>query len=140
MDHFLFVSNRDSQDYYSSNRPDFFTINCEQSICLPGNWKVAITEINVVLAFETRARPNYLGITVDFCSPSYVSGNYRQILRKLQLEPDSNLYSVIFSKPYYFKVNVPEINKFMVSVINEDLALSGLAGELSFTLHLKKQK
>ena len=139
MEHFLFISNRDSQDYYTANRPDIFTINCEQSICLPGFWTVALTEVSLNLSFNTPTRPDYLNIIVDFCQPSYIAGSYKQILRKIVI-PAGEKYSEIFSRPYYFKVNVPELNKFLVTILNRDLDLSGFTGEISFTLHLKQSK
>ena len=96
-----------------------------------------MTEISLTLDFGEREQPDYVCITTDFIEPSYVAGGFKQILRRIRL-PQTATYSEIFTVPYYYSVNANQLNSFLIVVLDGKLGVSGLRGEISFTLHLRQ--
>ena len=136
MDNYLFISNRDSVKHFPSNKPDYFVTSLEQDFCLKGNWKVAITDITINQRF-TDVKPDHLCILLDICEPTFVRGHYKQILRRVYLNAD-NIFHATFSRPYFVNVNVQRFKNITVTVLNDNLELCKLEGDIFFTLRLKK--
>ena len=136
MDSYLFISNKDSIKHFPGNKPDYFVINLEQDFCLKGNWKAAITDITINLQFNG-VKPNHLCILLDICEPTFVRGHYKQILRRLNLN-ESNLFHATYSRPYFVNVNAERFKTITVTILNENLELCHLDGDILFTLLLKK--
>ena len=136
MGFYLYISNRDSEDSFLSNKPDNFMVSLGQDYCLKGNWKVAVTEITVKLNFENPA-PEQLCILLNICEPSFVAGHYKQIVRRLNIV-EENVFHSTYSHPYFVNVNIQTFKNLNVQVLNEILKPSGLTGDILFTLLFKK--
>ena len=136
MDSYLYISNRDSAKRFLTNKPDYFVIDLEQEFCLKGNWKVAITDITIKLQFGGD-KPTQLCVLLDICEPTFVRGHYKQILRRINVN-DENTFHATYSRPYFVNINVLRFKNFTVTVLNENLDLCNLEGDIFFTLLLKK--
>ena len=136
MGFYLYISNKDSAHCYPSNKPDSFVVNLEQDYCLKGNWKVAVTDITITLDFHNIV-PEQLCLLLDICEPTFVRGHYKQILRRVNLN-ESNLFHATYSRPYFVNVNAERFKTITVTILNENLELCHLDGDILFTLLLKK--
>ena len=138
MEHYLFLSSTDSLTYYPENTPEYFTVNLEQSLCLRGVWKVALTDINIELNFNSPRRPSHLELMVNICQPSFIYGKYLQTVRRLYIPPKTQSLYEVFPSPYYFNLKEAEFRSVTVNVLDQNLQASKLTGEINFTLHLKR--
>ena len=137
MGFYLYISNKDSAHCYPSNKPDSFVVNLEQDYCLKGNWKVAVTDITITLDFHDIV-PEQLCLLLDICEPTFVRGHYKQILRRLNVENNNNIFHATFPHPYFVNVNVQAFKNIRVQLLDQDLVSPNLQGNIFFTLLFKK--
>ena len=136
MGFYLYVSNKDSEHCFPSNKPDRFVVNLEQDYCLKGNWKVAVTDITVTLNFRDIV-PEQLCLLLDICEPTFVRGHYKQIIRRINVE-GNNILHVTFPHLYFVNVNVQSFKNISVQLLDQNLVVPNLEGNIFFTLLFKK--
>jgi hypothetical protein len=130
MDHFyLFLSSKDSNNFYPTNKASDFLVELPHIIYLEGKWEVALTEIDVNGGLN---EPLYLCTNV--CVESHIRDTGLQLLRVV-VDEDYTAYQV----PYYMRVSVQNLHHIRIHLRDKDLQeINSKIGELSCVLHFKQ--
>ena len=135
---YFHLSNKDTPQVYSLNRPDLFKVYLLKNFNLSGLWECGLINVTFENNFPD-ASPKNLAICVDICEDSFVQGQTKQILERIPVL-DSAVQFVQFSRPCYLKVIKRQFSSVTISVLDQQLDYSKLSGDIHLTLHLKKVK
>jgi len=135
MDHYIFVTDIDSNSIFKDNNPYQFKVQFPRAIQLDGNWKVALTEIDLE---SNKPDDNTLLIYSNICKESIVNGGEYSLLRRIQ-KNGKKRWQYQFSFPFYFPVKKFELHEieFVIKTSNGELA-TFLSSPTYVTLHIKQ--
>lgn len=125
----MFISSRDSLNFYPNNTYDDFIVEFDRVIQLPEScafgfnqsWQFALTEVSLDFANSKpkKTLPESAVILTDLCSTSYISGTEAGVLRIIGAgseEIGSSLGQI-----YYIGTNKNSFNRIRIQVRDRDL-------------------
>ena len=137
---YMFLSSRDSLEFFPGNRAHRFEIKLPGPLRLEGRWKCALTELVYFPSF-TGDRPKQIYVCCDLVHDSYVADTMLPVVRTVPVPTAiSTKTSLTFPQNYYFSLSRTEIQYINVFVKDQDLNDPEFSQEpLSCTLHLVRE-
>ncbi len=133
--HMLFLSSKDSKQFYPTNSTTEFHIELPQSLDLQGQWFCAITEVHFMCKNTSWKEVN---IFTDICGDSYVYNTNLPILRRISYEGRKRI-SHQYTLPYYHRVLRNQIKRVNITLKDEHLnPVSFVLEPFTCVLHLRK--
>lgn len=134
---FLFLSSRDSSQYYA-NTPSRFTVQLSREIQLVGSWFCALGDITFTTKLDNYTDSPTLNVCTNICRDSSVGSNDVQILRRIPTPNFDNLIHHTFIEPYYMPVIKKNFSTITIYITDETLDISNIKNDVSCTIRLKK--
>ena len=141
MERYIYVTNDESNTYFSDNQVYRFKVHLSLPLSLEGNWKVALTEFYVKGKPKSKSKTETakaLYVYTDLCKESIVHGVEQSLLRRLGKNKNTG-WEYMLKTPYYLPVKRKELREFEIYIKSADGAFtSELIEPLHLTLHLKQ--
>ena len=133
MEHYLFLSSKDSLNYHKSNHSADFTVELNHDLLLEGQWKIALLDFTCDVK-----QSDHVTVCCDLCSPSWINDRYMPVLRTFYVT--EGLLTTNFAFPYYINTHSSTVKRVRLYMLSETDSLPSFTDEpLRCTLHLKQQ-
>lgn len=133
MEHYLFLSSKDSLSYHKSNTSADFTVELNQDLFLEGRWKIGLLD----LTCEVKTS-GYVTFCCDLCSTSWINDGYLPVLRSFYAS--KGIFTSNFAFPYYIDCQTSFVKRLRLYILCETGSLTPFEDfPLSCTLHIKRQ-
>ena len=126
---YLFVSNKDSENFHPDNRHHDFIVELGRQYDLSDSgyvksrirWSVALVEIKIedIKGGELPKLPEEVLLLCDLISPSFIKGTERNILRSVGITGSGHLVSTL--KPYYIALNRLNFTRLKLHLVDKNL-------------------
>ena len=133
MEHYLFLTSRDSLQYHKSNHWSDFTVELNQDLILEGRWKVALLDVTCDVK-----KSNQVTLCCDLISPSWIKDGLAPVLRSFYAS--EGYFTINFPFPYYIKTHACTVRRVRLYMLDDVESLGSFTNRpLTCTLHLKQQ-
>ena len=125
MSFYMIVISNQNLKYYPDNEPYHFKTKLQQTLQLPGKWKISLTEVSFL---ESKSSKVTLYIYTDICRETVINGINAPLLRRTVSDTGKN---TTFKTTNYIPIVKSEINEIEFLIKKEDRSIA---------LHLKKTR
>ena len=135
-DHYLYLSQSDSKDYFPGNKAHDFVVKLTPPVVLEDleDWSVAITELQVVPEI-----PSSFIVCCDLCQASHVGEKQLPVLRLIHPWVNVPINQYLFTDPYRIQIKQKVIDTIHIYITDEQGELMSLEQmQLRCTLQLRK--
>ena len=132
MEHYLFISSKDSLQYHKSNHWSDFTVELNQDLFLAGLWKVALLDVTCDVV-----KSHHVTLCCDLTSPSWINDRLAPVLRSFYATEGQA--TINFPFPYYIRTHACSVKRVRLYMLNDTAWLGSFTdAPLTCTLHLKQ--
>ena len=133
MEHYLFLSSRDSMDQHPSNASTDFTVELPKAYHFQGDWEIALKEL------ECRVAEDLIYVLSDITAESYVNGTLAPVLRSVRREKKRDALFT-FTDPYYLPVRPDQLSRVRMFIRGRTLQPIKTDTTVVYcTLHLRRK-
>ena len=133
MEHYLFLSSRDSLQYHKSNHWSDFTVELNQDLFLEGRWEVALLDVTCDVKIS-----HHVTLCCDLSSQSWIMDRFAPVLRSFYATEGH--FTINFPVPYYIRSHACTVKRMRVYMLGDAASLGSFTDQpLMCTLHLKQR-
>ena len=144
---YIYLSSKNNMTPFTTNTPQMFNTLLLKDFNLHGHYECALIEITITGKFKEKEKQqktvDNLCVYCDVVDYSFRKGHMKQILRKLpemNFKVDEKQKYFLLTSPYYLKVIKTQLNTILITLLDDDLDLSGVIGCVDLVLHFRKIK